>query len=72
MSRSDETVFGRLVRRPERAAPVQADGRLSNGFAFDQTRQEAEEILRQNGLVLRDDDSVVRQPTGADCLLAFR
>jgi hypothetical protein len=63
MSRASETVVGRLVRRPERPerfALVHADGRLSNWFGIDETRLQIRDVLRRNGLELRDDGSVVR------------
>jgi hypothetical protein len=58
-----QVVVGRLTRLPhcpERFTLVHADGQVSNWFAQDQTREEIRSILLQNGLVLRDDGTVVR------------
>jgi hypothetical protein len=63
MSRTKTMVVGRLVRRPERPerlALVHLNGHVSNWFAFDQEHEEIKELLRRNGMELRDDDSVVR------------
>jgi hypothetical protein len=62
MSKDEEMVVGRLTRlpqRPERLALVHADGQVSNWFARDQTREDIRAILHRDGLVLRDDDTVV-------------
>ena len=46
--------------RPERLCLMRPDGTLSNWFRRDETRTEISESLADAGLLLRDDDSVVR------------
>ena len=52
--------LGRHESHPERLALILPDGRVSNWFADDQTREQIAAVLRANGLILQDDDAVVR------------
>jgi hypothetical protein len=59
-----DTIIARLVRtpdRPERLALIKPDGRVSNWFAYDDTREDIAAVLAKAGLTLRDDDTVVRR-----------
>lgn len=52
--------IGRTEDRPERLALIHTDGSVSNWFAQDETREEIAAALATAGLLLRDDDTVVR------------
>jgi hypothetical protein len=59
-----DIILARLVRtpeRPERLALIRPDGRVSNWFACDDTREDIAAILADAGLTLRTDDTVVRR-----------
>jgi hypothetical protein len=53
--------IGRHADRPERLALLYPDGRVSNWFAQDATRDDVAAILAQNGLTLHDDDTVTKE-----------
>lgn len=60
---SDTEIVGRIERtkeHPERFSLLRADGSLSNHFGQDESREDVAVILRQNGMILRDDNMVVK------------
>jgi hypothetical protein len=66
VAQQQEQVVGYIARREggslglERWALYRADGSLSNTFAADEDRDAVKALLASAGLILRDDDSVVR------------
>jgi hypothetical protein len=52
--------LGRHADRPERLALLRSDGTVSCWFARNATREEIAAALAKSGLVLRDDDTVIR------------
>jgi hypothetical protein len=55
------TRLGRHSARPERLALLRSDGTVSCWFARNATREEiAAALAKSGGLVLRDDDTVIR------------
>jgi hypothetical protein len=51
---------GRSPDRPERLALFHPNGSVSTWFARDETREDIAAVLLKGGMVLRDDDTVVK------------
>ena len=57
---SDPEIVGYLIDNGSRRALVRVDGTVSNKFGLWETREQIAAALAASGLLLRDDDSVVR------------
>jgi hypothetical protein len=52
--------LGRHKDHPERLSLISPTGKRLNMFALDETRERIAAVMKEQGLILRDDNTVVR------------